>query len=234
MRVTVGLLLLWMTTTAVVLAFAVEVQRQRLEEVGLHSYGSSPYQRRLWLLDMLWFAFAPAYGAALAAAASSAGRLASGTRGFPQHPGHWIGVLLGIATLGYLTQCVAHWLLPTDKLATAATLGVLCVVSCLAANSTRQLWRWKVPLLLNAIGMCVLLPILLAGQTAGMSALAKGMVPLYFLPGVLIGVAALAALVVASLDILTRNRFDLFHWLGLLLLCLLGMHPLISLYLVYR
>src|SRR4029450_9104150 len=93
LRLTIGLLFLWTTTTALTLGLASSLHRSRDAKIYLYRYPET-FRKMLWLQDLLWFIASPAYGAARAATAIAAWRAAGQFGGFPAQPGHWIAVLL--------------------------------------------------------------------------------------------------------------------------------------------
>jgi hypothetical protein len=224
LRLTIGVLLLWMTTTAMALGLAGSVQRSR-DDGPRHSDG---VRRMLWAVDMLFVLEAPAYGAALAAAATAAYRAAMRIGRFPSQPGHWIAVMLGIATLGFFAAMVAGSDGPTRRLIATAAIVMLAVVGCRASVTTPEPRRWRAALLVNAIGLCVLLAALIAWLASGLEAHTPAFLLVYGLPSVAIGVAVLLAGVAAVVDLAGPSRNDVFHWVGIVTLAMLAAHPVIE------
>lgn len=227
MRLTIGVLLLWTTTTAISLGLASSLQRTRDATYDSYFYSHS-YRRMLWAQDLLWFLAAPAYGAALAAAAAAAYRAAKQLGGFPTQPGHWIAVMLGIATLGFFAAMAPSSDWPTQRLVATAVTVVLAVVSCLAATATRSPRRWRAALLVNAGGLCALVAVVVAVRASGLDATMPAMWLFVALPALAIGVAVLVAGVAAISDLVRPPRQDLFHWVGVVSLAVLVAHPVIA------
>jgi hypothetical protein len=228
LRMTIGLLLIWTTTTALTLGLATSLHRTRELEIHLYRYPQS-FRQMLWLQDVLWFAASPAYGAALAAAAVAAGRAARQIGGFPAHPGHWIAVLLGIATVGIFAALIPGADEPGQRIVATGVAAVLAVVSCLAAGATHQPPRWRYALRVAAGGFCGLIAVIVAGRAARLEVEMPILWLLVTLPGLAIAAAVVLAGVAVLIDLAARARYDLFHWVGVLTLAVLVAHPLAAL-----
>jgi hypothetical protein len=232
LRLTIGLLLLWTTTTAMALGLAADLQR-RSDEVIAASPFPGGMSRVFWALEMLSFLATPAYGAALAATVIAAYRAAIRLGGFPTQPGHWIAILLGIATLGFFAGQISNFDEHAQGLISTAVTILLAIVSCLAASATQQPRRWRAALVVSAGGFCSLLAMMIAGQAARLDATMPAMWLLYGLPGLAIGVAVLLAVAAAVIDLVRPPRYDLFHWVGTITLVVLVTFQVISLGLLY-
>jgi hypothetical protein len=227
LRVTIGLLLLWTTTTALTLGLASSLHRDRDAQIDFYRYPAT-FRRMLWIQDILGFAASPAYGAALAATTVAVWRAVRRIGGFPTQPGHWIAVLLGVATLGFFAALVPSSDEPTQRVIAAAVTVFLAVVSCLAAGATSEPRRWLMVLRVAAVGFCGQLAMMVAGLAAQLEGDMPAVWVLLMLPGLAIALAILLAGGATIVDVFRRQRYDLFHWLGLLTLVLLVAHPAIA------
>jgi len=228
LRVTIGLLLAWTTTTALTLGLASSLHRDRDAQIDFYRYPAT-YRRMLWMQDVLWFVASPAYGAALAAASVAVWRAVRRIGGFPTQPGHWVAVLLGVATTGFFAAMVPSSDEPTQRVIATAVTAILAIVSCLAAGATVQPRRWRLALRVAAAGCCGLVAVMVAGLAAQL----EGDVPaawiLLVIPGLAIGLAILMAGGATIVDFIRRQQYDFFHWLGILTLAALVAHPMAAL-----
>ncbi len=233
LRLSIGLLLLWTTTTALALGLASGLARSRDASFDAHLHSIS-YQRMLRKQDLLWFMAAPAYGAALAAAVVAAYKGATQQRDFPTQPGHWLAVLLGIGTLGFFATMIPDTDGPTQRLVATAVIITLAVVGCLAASSTPGPRRWRSALVVNAAGLCALVAVMIAGRASELDAAAPAMWMLLVLPALAIAVAVAMAAFAAAVDLVRPPSQGLFHWAGILTLAVLVAHPAIALSLLWN
>jgi hypothetical protein len=214
------------------LGLATSLQRSRDAAIDAHLYPES-YRRMLWAQDLLWFLAAPAYGAALAAAAIAAYRTVRQEAGFPAQPGHWIAVLLGIGTLGFFATMIPDSDDSTQRMIATAVTATLAVVGCLAASTTRQPLRWRMALLVNAGGLCSLVAVMIAGRAAELDTASPALWMLLVLPALAIAIAIVMAAAAAAVDLVQPLRQDFFHWVGLCALVGLVAHPTLAISLLW-
>ena len=217
-RLSIAHLLLWMTTTAAVLAF---LQRHSPEWQAPFSSGNEAFDQAVaqsreverWEFISL-MGIAPAYGAALASAILAGWRLASGRRGFPVQPGHWLLLLIMLIPV---VAALASLLDSLVQQASIAAIGLLYAtgITAAAALTTRSPPRWHRAYVLTMFGMMILLCQLGLVMGIGPNPLSGFVIAISLLFLVSGLVAALGSSV---LDLTARERFDYLHWTGVAVL----------------
>jgi hypothetical protein len=224
-RLSIAHLLLWTATTAAALAFANRVQEMRIDYLGGYDAFPAAYQRLRWIEDMLWYAVAPAYGAAIAATLLAVWHWSLRRGGFPSQPGHWVAVMLGVGASRVAGAYITSGILPEDMFIELGVLILGVVLACLAAASTKGPRRWRTALLMNAGGHAALADAVVAGRAAGSPASLRTLI---LLPALAIFAAMAAALLASLIDLVSRERFDLFHWIGVGSLWMIVVHPIVA------
>jgi len=221
-RLAIAHLLLWMTTTAVVLAFLQDGARGFKNEDG-------EFPTEMRMTQLLSFAFAPAYGASLAAVVLALWRRATRRYGFPTQPGHWLLLVMAVSPLSMgvnwifrrlaLEGDVVNWML---KVAFAAFL-------VFAATRVQRPPRWRLTFVLVAAGFATSAVITAAMLVAIQHAAHSGMLIFGILLLLAFAGPVLAAFASSILDLTAAERFDIFHWAGTLTYAAAAVHPLIRL-----
>jgi hypothetical protein len=224
-------LLLWMGGTALVLALFPQGWLAGPEIAGTRASFLRRAEQRRTLERLSVVVAAPCYGAAVASLAVAGPRLLERRPGFPELPGHWLLVHLGLWTL--LASCVlatepgdatfvSFTFLRERSGAVLVTLLALLLASSIAALlDIRGPRRWRVALQAHLISVVLLIVTLLAASLDGGSLSTA----LYYLMYSWWAIAALIAALVGLWDFSAAERYDFFHWVGVV--CLLGIlaHP---------
>jgi hypothetical protein len=231
-RLSIAHLLLWMGGTAVVLAVFPLGWLAGPETSGTReSFLRRAEQRRL-LERLSVVVAAPCYGAAVASLAVAGPRLLERRPGFPELPGHWLLVHLGLWTL--IAACALASVPDDSAFAPTFALlrensGVVLVVllALLLASSIAALLgvrgprRWRVALQAHVVAVVLLIVSFLAASLDGgtISTALSGLMFFWW------ALAALIAALVGLWDFSADERYDLFHWVGVVSLLGILVHP---------
>jgi len=219
-RLSIAHLLLWTATTAIVLGFI----RQIAPHYTPTSATTAQYALNLWLQYLLLFAVSPACGAALGGLVLAAWRLWTRRFGFPSQPGHWLLIVLSVIPLAASTNWVLRLAAPgADFVVGCVSISALTLLSFAAATQTRRPMRWLLAFALATGGLGGMAMALFAGYSSP---------PYALLPAILGGLSVvssiMAGLAAGILDLTSNERYDAFHWIGVVTLATLAASPLLS------
>lgn len=231
-RLTVAHLLLWMATTGFLLA-----RLQMHQPVGSATKESVNSRaeftdeelkagRRETVRRYIALIFAPVNGVAFAAVLLALWRVATRRFGFPTQPGHWLLILFGVllAVSDVRNQLLST--IPRDgaEMLSAAVATCLLVI---VAYVNRQRLRWSVAFAIPAVGFGTAFLVFL------LRTLSPAIQPVNLMSlGLLVFTSFPLLLVVCTaFDLAERQRYDIFHWIGIatLLGCTVHFAALISL-----
>jgi hypothetical protein len=225
-RLTIAHLLLWMTTTAVVLVSLRSQQPPPAERIGFASFlhqARSEEEREILFKErqqQVWrrwnarhfvrLAFAPVSGVALAAAIMALWRAATSRFGFPVQPGHWLlvaiaGLIVLAALRSYLLSLISRD--GTEWLITVIVTGLLMAITYF----NREPFRWRIAFAWLTAGF---------GTTSfafAIQCMSPAVEPsnLFGLGMFLIGLFPFVAILCTAFDIAQCGRYDIFHWIGI-------------------
>jgi hypothetical protein len=231
-RLSIAHLLLWIAGTALVVALFPKGWLAGPDFVGDREEYVSRIQRRQTFERLSVVAVAPCYGAAVASLLVAGVRLLWRRPGFPSLPGHWPLVNLGLWIL--IVGSIVHTAPERDFSSynlhvVRQNLGaplvilfvVLLAVAIQAVAAVREPRRWRVALWwqLAAVALPVVALVLSQFEHRPTLLIASMLVVLCWY------IAALISVLAGLRDFISRERFDLFHWTGIV--CLLGIlaHP---------
>ena len=231
LRLSIAHLLLWIAGTALVVAAFPRGWLGGPKTWGDRESYQLRVQKRETLERLSVVAVAPCYGAALASLIVAGTRLLARRPGFPALPGHWPLVQLGLWILivgGVLEQSSEQPLsynlaVFRDHMGAALVvlLMLLLAVAIQAVVVVREPRRWRIALrcFLAAVivPMVAFLIVPLENQRAG-ALTGLSIVLLWY-------IASLIAVLVGIWDFICRERFDLFHWVGVVSLLSILAHP---------
>jgi hypothetical protein len=232
MRLSIAHLLLWIAGTALVVAlFPVNWLGGPDLLMDRESYFQK-VQARQTLERLSVVAVAPCYGAAIASLLVACSRLLFRRPGFPSLPGHWplihLGLwilIVGIIIRGTPDRDFSPYNLHLLRQHHGAALVILFVVLLAAAIgavlAVRDPWRWRMAVRCHLVAVVVPIVAFLIVPPASERSLA--------MTGTLVVlcwyIAALIAVLGGLWDFITRERFDLFHWVGVISLLGILAHP---------
>ena len=232
LRLSIAHLLLWMAATAVVVTLFPKGWLSGPDDRNSPEVYGRLLQQRRTLERLSVVAVAPCYGAAVASLLVAGVRLLWRRPGFPSLPGHWPLINLGLWVLiaGSIVTSAAEPDLSTYNLHVVLQNGgpplailaiLLLAVGIQAVAAVREPRRWRIALRwqLAAVVLPVLAFLLTSLEQRPALAMTGTLVVLCWY------IAALLAVLAGLWDFVSRERFDLFHWTGVV--CLLGIlaHP---------
>ncbi|HZN32334.1 MAG TPA: hypothetical protein VFB80_00895 [Pirellulaceae bacterium] len=231
MRLSIAHLLLWMAGTALVVALFPKGWLAGPDEFGSREIFLQRIAQRQTLERLSVVAVAPCYGAALASLLVAGVRLLWRRPGFPSLPGHWPLVNLGLWVLivgaivgnvpDYSPTYNLHVVVQDAGVPLVILLMLLLTVAVHGVVSVRQPLRWRIALgcqlaaaVLPVIGM-----VLMSGLNPAQLAITARLILLCWY------IAALVSVLAGLWDFICRERFDLFHWVGVVSLLGILAHP---------
>src|SRR5262245_3923261 len=232
MRLSIAHLLLWMAGTSLVVALFPKGWLAGPDEFGSRELFLQRVAQRQTLERLSVVAGAPCYGAALASLLVAGVRLLWRRPGFPSLPGHWPLVNLGLWVLivGAIVSNIPDRSFSMYNLRVVGQnagaplvilLMLLLTVAVQAVLSVRQPLRWRI-----ALGCQLAAAVLPLVGVLLMNGLDR---PLLVIAGKLIMlcwyIAALVSVLAGLWDFIRRERFDLFHWVGVVSLLGILAHP---------
>ena len=193
-RLSIAHLLLWLSTTSVLLALAPPL-RPRFTGMPAYWQLQEDIERFNGVMN---FVMAPVYGAAIAAVMLSIWRVLTRRFGFPSQPGHWIMFVvaaLGIGRVAAITSILT------------LTIGVGVSIAAIVFSNS---YRWRAVFLIGGLNLltAALLPVLRRGPVLELI----NFLCVFFIAS-LLGVLA-STVIAACVDFRCRDRFDVFHWIG--------------------
>jgi hypothetical protein len=189
-------------------------------------------QARQTLERLSVVAVAPCYGAAIASLLVAGSRLLFRRPGFPALPGHWplihlglwiliVGVIISETPRRPFSFYNLHLLRQHHGAALVILFVVLLAAAIGAVSAVRDPWRWRVAVRCHLVAVIVPIIAFLIMPLESQSAFA--------MTGMLVVlcwyIAALIAVLGGLWDFIARERFDLFHWVGVVSLLGILAHP---------
>jgi hypothetical protein len=238
-RLRIGHLLLWMTSTAAVMALF-QPERIAISAADDPAAAVSETVYTNWSELILLLAIGPALGAGVAGTFLALWRCLWRRPGFPTQAGHWLLVVMGAATLtveffAMLESMGIHTI--TRELEAFAAWIVPGIAINVAAWFVRSPTRWRVAFVMAAVSLDVVAVVALGviAQTAitghddnmaleqlGAVGMVLGTIGLF--------VSIVIAVIAGLLDLNDRKAFDLFHWAGVAALDVVVLAPCVSLF----
>jgi hypothetical protein len=213
-----------MATTGVVLAYRQANEPQFRSKIAETSVSvEEETNRRDWekqrASHVVSQIFAPAYGAVLAGGLLAIGRTVTGQFGFPVQVGHWLLVVLGIKLLlavvrPYLQSGRGPAHLPdfVINLIMAITIGAVMV-------GVREPLRWWA-----VLGLAAFAHVISCLAMVGLNPTMVEFSSLFVVSLVAMGAVPIAALICALIDLFDRDRYDIFHWVGVAAFLSMAVH----------
>ena len=233
LRLSIAHLLLWIAATALVVASFPKGWLGAPDVWGDRESLTDRMQQRQTLERLSVVVVAPCYGAAVASLIVAGTRLLTRRPGFPALPGHWPLVQLGLWILivgGTLDHDDMGGRPVTYNLAVfredggaalVVLLMLLLAVAIQAVVVVREPRRWRVAMccMLAAVVVPLVAFLIVPLRNPGARNLTALSIVLAWY------IAALVAVLVGIWDFIRRERFDLFHWVGVVSLLGILAHP---------
>lgn len=221
-RLSISHLLLWTTTTALVVALLQGV-------MPLQESAGSPWRRTEWIVTVVLLCCAPAWGAAIAGGVLAVWRLIHYRAGFPAEPGHWMLVILGTFAVGAGLVILLENVRGPAAFAVVVLLGLAVLIpietgfAAWCSNSR----HWQFAFLSIVIGLLGISFHILVAAVGSHSRPAPSLVVLGLLGiCVAIGLPPLAFVVAVLTDLVRRERRDALHWIGIAALAAITAQPI--------
>lgn len=234
-RLSIAHLLLWMATTALVVAlFPADWMRKLDSSTPLDQESFRQQMERRQTVEKVGAALvAPFYGAGLAAVVVATLRAVRREPGFPAAPGHWLLLHVGLGFLAFAdayhksrgSRYVKFELLNPEFDPVSLLLFLVFVaqlIVALGAAVQPQPWRWRLAFGIYLGGVAALI----GGMLLGWQGLANEF--WLGLAGIVAANGAAFAIFAAARDLFRRERYDLFHWLGVIVLIAVAAHPILA------
>lgn len=224
-RLTIAILLLWITATAIMLAMA----REAVVSLGTNEPDTAQEAFRDWLLIVVSVAVAPLGGAGISAFALAIHRWLSSGPKFPSQPGHLLLVAIGILILASVSLSLLQFSLssildlsqfgPSDHL---ANLILRCGPAAATASATiwsttrdqfPRYWQWS--LYVSSASLVAVFVWVGFMYDCGFYVFSTWSVGVALAVVVFCAIDSALIIAASAIDLIARRRYDVFHWAGI-------------------